>query len=62
MLKCNCGGSIYSYKTLDTIVSGVQVVLRYKKCSRCGKSYQSIERIVNSNGDVASEKVTEKKE
>ena len=55
MLKCNCGGSIYSYKTLDTIVAGVQVVLRYKKCSRCGKSYQSIEQIINKGGKTIEE-------
>lgn len=56
MLKCSCGGNIMSYRTLDATVSGVQVVLRYKKCSRCGKSYQSIERL-----KVEEDKKDEKK-
>lgn len=60
MLKCSCGGNIYSYKTLDAVVSGVQIVMRYKKCSRCGQTYQSIERLT-MKGDAKIEEVSEEK-
>lgn len=57
--KCK-SKSLQAYKTNSLECRGAGVILRYRRCTNCGCSYQTIERIKEDTDE--KEESTEKKE
>lgn len=57
--KCK-SKSLQAYKTNSLECRGAGVILRYRRCTNCGVSYQTIERIKEDTDE--KEESTEKKE
>ena len=52
--------SLQAYKTNSLECRGVGVILRYRRCTKCGCSYQTVERIKEDIDE--KEESAEKKE
>lgn len=53
--KCK-SKSLQAYKTNSLECRGAGVILRYRRCTNCGCSYQTIERIKEDTDEESTEK------